>query len=88
MHIDRMCLQQNATQMLRGNTVPSPWGTYQRKLTSRIERVTRSSENRASEKSLISRKHRVSSVTSEITRSHLVLRLARDYRERFAIFNF
>ena len=21
-----MCLQQNATQMLRGNTVPSPWG--------------------------------------------------------------
>ena len=29
MHIDRMCLQQNATQMLRGNTVPSPWGTYQ-----------------------------------------------------------
>ena len=75
MHIDRMCLQQNATQMLRGNTVPSPWGT-------------RSSENRASEKGLISRKHRVSSVTSEITRSHLVLRLARDYRERFAIFNF
>ena len=26
MHIDIMCLQQNATQMLRGNTVPSPWG--------------------------------------------------------------
>ena len=26
MHIDKMCLQQNATQMLRGNTVPSPWG--------------------------------------------------------------
>ena len=26
MHIDRICLQQNATQMLRGNTVPSPWG--------------------------------------------------------------
>ena len=26
MHIDQMCLQQNATQMLRGNTVPSPWG--------------------------------------------------------------
>ena len=25
-HIDKMCLQQNATQMLRGNTVPSPWG--------------------------------------------------------------
>ena len=26
MHIDKMCLQQNATQMLRGNTVPSLWG--------------------------------------------------------------
>ena len=26
MHIDKLCLQQNATQMLRGNTVPSPWG--------------------------------------------------------------
>ena len=26
MHFDRMCLQQNASQMLRGNTVPSPWG--------------------------------------------------------------
>ena len=26
MHIDKMCLQQNATQMRRGNTVPSPWG--------------------------------------------------------------
>ena len=26
MHIDKMCLQQNATQMLRGKTVPSPWG--------------------------------------------------------------
>ena len=26
MHIDKMCLQQNATQMLRVNTVPSPWG--------------------------------------------------------------
>ena len=26
MHIDKMCLQQNATQMLRANTVPSPWG--------------------------------------------------------------
>ena len=26
MHIDRICLQQNATQMLGGNTVPSPWG--------------------------------------------------------------
>ena len=26
MHIDRMCLQQNASQMLRGNTVPSPCG--------------------------------------------------------------
>ena len=24
MHIDKMCLQQNATQMLRANTVPSP----------------------------------------------------------------
>ena len=26
MHIDRMCLQQNASQMLRGNTVPKPLG--------------------------------------------------------------
>ena len=26
MHIDRICLQQNATQMLRNNTVSSPWG--------------------------------------------------------------
>ena len=26
MCIDKVCLQQNATQMLRGNTVPSPWG--------------------------------------------------------------
>ena len=26
MHIDKLCLQQNATQMPRGNTVPSPWG--------------------------------------------------------------
>ena len=26
MHIDEMCLQQNATQMLRGNIVPSLWG--------------------------------------------------------------
>ena len=26
MHIDKMCLQQSAMQMLRGNTVPSPWG--------------------------------------------------------------
>ena len=26
MHIDEMCLQQNATQMLRGNIVRSPWG--------------------------------------------------------------
>ena len=26
MHIDKMSLQQNATQMLRANTVPSPWG--------------------------------------------------------------
>ena len=26
MHIDKMCLQQNATQMLRANTVPSSWG--------------------------------------------------------------
>ena len=26
MHIDKMCLQQIATQMLRANTVPSPWG--------------------------------------------------------------
>ena len=26
MHVDKMCLQQSATQMLRGNTVPSPWG--------------------------------------------------------------
>ena len=26
MHIDRICLQQIATQMLGGNTVPSPWG--------------------------------------------------------------
>ena len=27
MHIDKMCLQQNATKMLqRANTVPSPWG--------------------------------------------------------------
>ena len=26
MHIDKMCLQQNATQMLRENTVPSHWG--------------------------------------------------------------
>ena len=26
MHIDKMRLQQNATQMLRSNTVPSPWG--------------------------------------------------------------
>ena len=25
-----MCLQQNATQMLRGNTVPSPWGKLTR----------------------------------------------------------
>ena len=32
MHIDKMCLQQNATQMLRANTVPSSWGggTYNR----------------------------------------------------------
>ena len=26
MHIDKMCLQQNATQMLRGTQYPSPWG--------------------------------------------------------------
>ena len=26
MHIDKMCLQQNTTQMLRENTVPSSWG--------------------------------------------------------------
>ena len=26
MHIDKMCLQQNATQMLRGKTIPRPWG--------------------------------------------------------------
>ena len=26
MHIDGMCSQQNATQMLRGNTLPIPWG--------------------------------------------------------------
>ena len=26
MHIDKMCLPKNATQVLRGNTVPSPWG--------------------------------------------------------------
>ena len=43
--------------------------------------------DRASEKGLISRKHQVSSVTSEIIRSYRVLRVARDYRARFAIFN-
>ena len=30
MDIDKMCLQQNATQMLKGNTVPSPWGELTR----------------------------------------------------------
>ena len=26
MHIYKMCLQQSVTQMLRGNTIPNPWG--------------------------------------------------------------
>ena len=45
---------------------------------------TRSREFRASEKRLIPRKHRVSSVTSEITRNYRVLRVSRDYRVRLA----
>ena len=39
----------------------------------RIERVTRSREYQASEKRPVSRKHRVSSVTSKITRNYRVL---------------
>ena len=44
----------------------------------------RSREYRSSEKGLISRKHRVSSVTSEFTRDYRVLRVTRDFRARLA----
>ena len=38
MRIDRVCLQQNATQMLRGNTVPSPWGNLPNALAEEVKR--------------------------------------------------
>ena len=39
MHFDWICLQQNATQMLRGNKVPSPWRNLPCKNMRRLHKI-------------------------------------------------